>query len=206
MSLALNYKPEDVKSGEVLIASIAGSGVAFGMLPYAQGEEPELVVISPRQAAKIDARIGDTIELAYVENFPEYVQQVKYRAVAVYRKTTGAPEKPVIGSKPSDMRKTIEQQVEELLFSGEVWNRAEVYRELFKETFQTLTASEVERARYEAIGHSLQRLHDTGVIACAKVYGPAKKNATTLYYAKTTQILGRALMGMDIEEGEDGQG
>lgn len=198
----LNYRPEDVKSGEVLIASVAGSGVTFGILPHDRGQEPELVVISPRQAQIVNARIGDTVEVSYVENFPEHIEKVKWRAVAVYRKTDGT-EKALPGGKPSDARKTVEQRVLEIVMEGEVWNRAELYKELFGETFQTLTASEVERSRYEAIGHSLARLHDTGSIACAKTYGPGKKNATTLYYAKNTQVLGRALMGLDDVEGEE---
>lgn len=198
----LNYRPEDVKTSEVLVASVSGSGVTFAVLPHERGQEPELVVISPRQAQAINARIGDTIEVSYVENFPEHIDKVKWRAVAVYRKTDGT-ERSLPGGKPSDARKTIEQQVLEIVMEGEVWNRAELYKELFGATFQTLTASEVERSRYEAVGHSLARLHDTGSIACAKVYGPGKKNATTLYYAKNTQVLGRALMGLEDVEGEE---
>ena len=87
--------------------------------------------------------------------------------------------------------------------NGEVWNRGELYVELFNEGFTSLTATEVERARYEAVGHALQRLHDTSIIACAKVYGPGKKISTTLYYAKNTQVLGRALMGLEDVEGEE---
>lgn len=192
----LTYRPEDVKTSEALVASVAGSGVTFGILPHKEGEEPDLVVISPRQAQGINARIGDTIDVSYVENFPEHADRVKWRAVAVYRRPE-PNEKTGPGAKPGEVRKTIEQQVLEIVMEGEVWNRAELYVELFNESFQTLTASEVERARYEAIGHSLARLHDTGSIACAKVYGPGKKNATTLYYAKNTQVLGRALMGLD---------
>ena len=196
----LNYRPEDVKTSEVLIASVAGSGVTFGMLPHDVGIEPEMVVISPKQAQNLRLRIGDTVEVSYVENYPEHSENVKWRAVAVYRRTDGT-EKPAHGVKPTDARKTIEQQVQDLVMEGEVWNRAELYRELFGATFHTLTAAEVERSRYEAVGHSLARLHDTGAIACAKVYGPGKKNATTLYYAKSTHVLGRALMGLDdIEE------
>lgn len=198
----LSYRPEDVQTAEVLIASVSGSGVTFGILPYEQGQEPEMVVLSPRQAQGVNARIGDTVEVSYVENFPEHVEKIKWRAVAVYRKTDGT-EKPARGIKPTESRKTIEQQVLEIVCGGEVWNRAELYKDLFGATFQTLTASEVERARYEAIGHSLARLHDTGAIACAKVYGPAKKNATTLYYAKNTQVLGRALMGLEDVDGEE---
>lgn len=198
----LNYRPEDVKTSEVLIASLAGSGVAFGMLPHEVGQEPDLVVIPPRQAERAGLRIGDTVEVGYVPNFPEYAEKVKYRAVAVYRKPE---EKTGPGGKPTEARKTIEQQVLDIVMDGEVWNRGELYVELFGDSFQTLTASDVERARYEAIGHSLARLHDTGSIACAKVYGPAKKNATTLYYAKSTQVLGRALMGLDDVNVEDGE-
>lgn len=198
----LNYRPEDVRTSEVLVASASGSGVTFAVLPHERGQEPELVVISPRQAQAINARIGDTVEVSYVENFPEHIDKVKWRAVAVYRKTDGT-EKPLPGGKPSDARKTVEQQVLEIVMDGEVWSRAELYKELFGATFQTLTASEVERSRYEAVGHSLARLHDTGSIACAKVYGPGKKNATTLYYAKNTQVLGRALMGLDDVDGEE---
>lgn len=192
----LNYRPEDVKTSEVLVASRAGSGVTFGMLPHAVGQEPEMVVISPRQAQSLDLRIGDTVEVGYVENFPEHIDKVRWRAVAVYRKTDGA-EKAGRGVKPTEVRKTLEQQVQEIVAEGEVWNRGELYTELFNESFTSLTATETERSRYEAIGHSLARLHDTGVIACAKVYGPGKKNATAIYYAKNTQILGRALMGLE---------
>lgn len=198
----LTYNPEDVRTTEVLIASVAQSGVAFGILPHEKGQEPEMVVLSPRQAQNLNVRIGDTVEVSYVENFPDHVERIKWRAVAVYRKTDGT-EKPPHGPKPTEARKTIEQQVLDIVMEGEVWNRAELYVELFNESFQTLTASEVERARYEAIGHSLARLHDTGHIACAKVYGPAKKNATTLYYAKSTQVLGRALMGLNAAAEED---
>lgn len=198
----LNYRPEDVRTAEVLIASVSGSGVTFGILPHDVGQEPEMVVLSPRQAQSVNARIGDTVEVSYVENFPEHVDKIKWRSVAVYRKTDGT-EKAGRGVKPTESRKTIEQQVLEIVMDGEVWNRAELYKDLFGSTFQTLTASEVERARYEAIGHSLARLHDTGSIACAKVYGPGKKNATTLYYAKNTQVLGRALMGLEDVEGEE---
>lgn len=197
----LNYRPEDVRTSEVLVASVSGSGVSFGMLPHQPGEEPEMVVISPRQSQAINARIGDTLEVGYVENFPEHVEKIRWRAVAVYRKTDGT-EKRIQGTEAGPLRKSLEQRVEETVLEGEVWNRRELYEQFFGEPFRTLTASDVERARYEAIGHSLQRLHDTGVIACAKVYGPGKKNATALYYAKNTQILGRALMGLDDIEGE----
>lgn len=200
----LNYAPEDVKTSEVIIASMSGSGVAFGILPHEVGQEPEAVVIAPKLVRAHNLRIGDTVDVGYVENFPEHVQRVKWRAVAVYPKTA-EDDKPVHGKKPGDVRRTIEQQVQEVVMSGEVWSRGELYVELFGESFKSLTASEVERARYEAVGHALQRLHDTSVIACAKVYGPGKKNATALYYAKNTCILGRALMGLDVtdQEGED---
>lgn len=197
----LSYKPEDVRTSEVLVASVAGSGVTFGMLPHDVGVEPEMVVMSPKQAQHLNLRIGDTVEVGYVENFPEHVDNVRWRAVAVYRRTDGTEKSPH-GVKPTDVRKTIEQQVQDTVMEGEVWNRAELYKELFGETFKTLTAAEVERSRYEAVGHSLARLHDTGSIACAKVYGPGKKNATTLYYAKSTHVLGRALMGLDDVEEE----
>lgn len=198
----LNYRPEDVRTAEVLVASRSGSGVTFAMLPQEEGKEPEFVVISPRQAEKFELRIGDTCEVGYVENFPDHVESVKWRAVTVYRRTDGT-EKAGRGHPTTPIRKTIEQQVLEVVEQGEVWNRGEMYKELFNESFTSLTASDIERARYEAIGHSLQKLHDTGSIACAKVYGPAKKNATALYYAKSTHVLGRALMGLDtdVEEG-----
>lgn len=204
MAMGLNYKPEDVKSSEVLIASVSGSGVAFGIMPHDVGVEPDAVAIAPRLAKLNDLRIGDTVEVGYVLNFPEHQDRVKWRAVAVYRKTTGE-EKPVHGTKPGEVRRTIEQQVQDIVMGGEVWNRGELYVELFEESFTSLTASEVERARYEAVGHALQRLHDTSILACAKVYGPGKKNATALYYAKNTHILGRALMGLDVagQEGEE---
>lgn len=204
MVMGLNYVPEQVKTSEVIIASVSGSGVAFGILPHDVGVEPDAVAIAPKLAQLNDLRIGDTVEVSYVPNFPEHIDRIKWRAVAVYRKTDGTPEKPVHGKKPGDVRRTIEQQVQDIVMGGEVWNRGEIYVELFGESFTSLTASEVERARYEAVGHALQRLHDTSILACAKVYGPGKKNATALYYAKNTHILSRALMGLDVqEEGEE---
>ena len=202
MSMKLNYIPEDVKTSEVLIASQAGSGVTFGMLPHKQGEEPEMVVISPKQAEKMNLRIGDTVEVSYVENFPEHVDRVRWRAVAVYRKTD-TDQPGVRGVKPTEVRKTVEQEVAEIVDEGEVWNRGLMYAEIFEEVYVSLTANDTERKRYEAVGHALARLHDTGKIACAKVYGPGKKNATALYYAKTTQILGRVLLGDDKAVLED---
>lgn len=199
----LNYAPEDVRTSEVLVASISGSGVAFAFMPHKVGEEPQIVAIAPKIAKLQDIRIGDTIEVGYVENFPDHVERVAWRAVAIYRKVDGT-EKPLLGSKPTEVRKTTESQVLDIIMAGEVWNRGELYVELFNEGFTSVTASEVERARYEAIGHSLLRLHDMGSIACAKVYGPAKKNATALYYAKSTHVLGRALMGLDtLDTGEE---
>lgn len=204
MVMGLNYAPEDVKTTEVIIASVSGSGVAFGILPHDVGVEPDAVAIAPKLAQLNDLRIGDTVEVSYVPNFPEHIDRIKWRAVAVYRKTDGTPERPVHGKKPGDVRRTIEQQVQDIVMGGEVWNRGEIYVELFGESFTSLTASEVERARYEAVGHALQRLHDTSILACAKVYGPGKKNATALYYAKNTHVLSRALMGLDVhEEGEE---
>lgn len=204
MVMGLNYAPEQVKTSEVIIASVSGSGVAFGILPHDVGVEPDAVAIAPKLAQLNDLRIGDTVEVSYVPNFPEHIDRIKWRAVAVYRKTDGTPEKPVHGKKPGDVRRTIEQQVQDIVMGGEVWNRGEIYVELFGESFTSLTASEVERARYEAVGHALQRLHDTSILACAKVYGPGKKNATALYYAKNTHVLSRALMGLDVqEEGEE---
>lgn len=204
MVMGLNYVPEQVKTSEIIIASVSGSGVAFGILPHDVGVEPDAVAIAPKLAQLNDLRIGDTVEVSYVPNFPEHIDRIKWRAVAVYRKTDGTPEKPVHGKKPGDVRRTIEQQVQDIVMGGEVWNRGEIYVELFGESFTSLTASEVERARYEAVGHALQRLHDTSILACAKVYGPGKKNATALYYAKNTHVLSRALMGLDVhEEGEE---
>ena len=204
MVMGLNYAPEQVKTSEIIIASVSGSGVAFGILPHDVGVEPDAVAIAPKLAQLNDLRIGDTVEVSYVPNFPEHIDRIKWRAVAVYRKTDGTPEKPVHGKKPGDVRRTIEQQVQDIVMGGEVWNRGEIYVELFGESFTSLTASDVERARYEAVGHALQRLHDTSILACAKVYGPGKKNATALYYAKNTHILSRALMGLDVqEEGEE---
>jgi len=204
MVMGLNYAPEDVKTSEIIIVSASGSGVAFGILPHDVGVEPDAVAIAPKLAQFNDLRIGDTVEVSYVPNFPEHIDRIKWRAVAVYRKTDGTPDKPVHGKKPGDVRRTIEQQVQDIVMGGEVWNRGEIYVELFGESFTSLTASEVERARYEAVGHALQRLHDTSILACAKVYGPGKKNATALYYAKNTHVLSRALMGLDVhEEGEE---
>ena len=202
MNMGLNYAPEDVKTSEAMVASISGSGVAFAFLPYGVGEEPQVVAIAPKIVRIQDIRIGDTIEVGYVKNFPEHLDRVHWRAVVVYRKLDGT-EKPNRGVKPTETRRTVEDRVLVIVEAGEVWNRSELYEEIFGEVFITLTASDVERARYEAIGHSLQRLHDTGSIACARVYGPAKKNATALYYAKSTHILGRALMGLNVEDAED---
>jgi hypothetical protein len=202
MSMKLNYVPEDVKTSEVLIASQAGSGVTFGMLPHKQGEEPEMVVISPKQAEKMNLRIGDTVEVSYVENFPEHADRVRWRAVAIYRRTD-TDQPAVRGVKPTEVRKTVEQEVAEIVEEGEVWNRGLMYAEIFEEVYVSLTANDTERKRYEAVGHALARLHDTGKIACAKVYGPGKKNATALYYAKTTQVLGRVLLGDDKAVIED---
>jgi hypothetical protein len=196
MAGGLNYAPEDVRTSEMMVASISGSGVAFAFMPHNVGEEPQIVAIAPKIAKLHEIRIGDTIEVGYVENFPEHLERVPWRAVAIYKRTDGT-EKAMAGIKPTEARKTIESQVLNIVMGGEVWNRAEMYVELFSEAFTSVTASEVERARYEAIGHSLLRLHDTGSIACARVYGPAKKNATALYYAKSTHVLGRALMGLD---------
>ena len=202
MVMGLNYEPEDVKTTEVMIASVAGSGVAFGVMPHKQGEEPRIVAIAPRVAKLNDLRIGDTVEVGYVPNFPEHVERVPFRAVAVYRKTDGA-EKPTLGLKPSEMRRTIEQQVQDLVTDGGVWNRGMVYEHLFGEPFVSVTASEAERSRYEAVGHSMMRLHETGVIACAKVYGPSKKNATAIFYGKSTNLLCRSLSGAKVQdEGE----
>ena len=196
MAGGLNYAPEDVRTSEMMVASISGSGVAFAFMPHNVGEEPQIVAIAPKIAKLHEIRIGDTIEVGYVENFPDHLERVPWRAVAIYKRTDGA-DKATAGIKPTEARKTIEDQVLNIVMNGEVWNRAEMYVELFNEAFTSVTASEVERARYEAIGHSLLRLHDTGSIACARVYGPAKKNATALYYAKSTHVLGRALMGLD---------
>jgi len=196
MAGGLNYAPEDVRTSEMMVASISGSGVAFAFMPHNVGEEPQIVAIAPKIAKLHEIRIGDTIEVGYVENFPEHLERVPWRAVAIYKRTDGT-EKAMAGIKPTEARKTIESQVLNIVMGGEVWNRAEMYVELFNEAFTSVTASEVERARYEAIGHSLLRLHDTGSIACARVYGPAKKNATALYYAKSTHVLGRAMMGLD---------
>lgn len=204
MFTGLNYSPEDVRSSEVLIVSVAGTGVAFAFMPHDQGEEPEVVAIAPKLAQLNDLRIGDTVEVSYVPNFPEHVSRTKFRAVAVYRKTD-TPDRKGPGAKPGEARRTIEQQVQDRIAEGEVWNRAEMYVDLFGEAFVSLTASEIERSRYEAIGHSMARLHDTGGIACAKVYGPGKKNATALYYAKNTHTLGRALMGLDTITEEEEQ-
>jgi hypothetical protein len=206
MSQKLNYAPEDVKTSEVLIAARAGSGVTFGMLPHQPGEEPEIVAISPRQAEAVNLRIGDTVEVGYVENFPEHVDRVPWRAVAVYGKPL-SDGPGVRGVKPTEVRKTVEQQVANIVDEGEVWNRGLMYEEMFGQGYVALTASDTERRRYEAVGHALARLHDTGKIACAKVYGPGKKNATSLFYATTTQALARVLLGDDkavVEEPEEG--
>jgi len=200
----LNYRPEDVKTGEVLVASISGSGVAFAMLPYNNGEDPEMMAIAPKIVRMNDIRIGDNLEVGYVENFPDHIERVRWRLVAFYRKLDGT-EKPQKGTKPTETRRTVEERVLSIIDDGEVWNRGEIYYEIFGETFVALTASDIERSRYEAVGHSLHRLHEMGSFACAKVYGPAKKNATALYYAKTTHILGRALMGLGLNSEDDNE-
>ena len=60
MVMGLNYAPEDVKTTEVIIASVSGSGVAFGILPHDVGVEPDAVAIAPKLAQLNDLRIGDT--------------------------------------------------------------------------------------------------------------------------------------------------
>jgi len=72
------------------------------------------------------------------------------------------------------------------------------------ERVESMTATEVQRTRYDAIGAALHTRHDSAVIACAKVYAPGKKHASFTYYAKSTHVLGRALMGLDMvdQEGE----
>lgn len=199
----LNYDPENVRSGKAYIASIAGSGVAFGFLVMGVGEEPQAVAIAPKMAQLKDLRIGDTFELGYVENFPEHITRVPWRAVAVYGKVDKVLSTKAQGPSSTNSRRTIEEQVLAFIEEGEVWNRAELYYEMFNETFVSATASEVERSKYDAIGQCLLRLHNTGSIACAKVYAPAKANASALYYAKTTHILGRYLMGLDDHGIED---
>lgn len=203
MPMELNYEPEEVRTSKVRVASVAASGVAFAFLKEGTSvAPPEAVAIAPAMARLNGLRIGDEVEVSYVANFPEHAHRVQWRAVAVYRDTQ-APE----AAKPAPaqpQRQTLEQQVQAIVMRGEVWNRAEVYVDLFNERFDSSTASEVQRTRYEAIGAALQRLHDTSILASAKVYAPGKKHATAVYYAKSTKVLSRALMGLDVyEEGEE---
>ena len=203
MPMELNYEPEEVRTSKVRVASVAASGVAFAFIKEGTNvAPPEAVAIAPAMARLNGLRIGDEVDVSYVANFPEHVHRVPWRAVAVYRDAP-APE----AAKPAPaqpQRQTLEQQVQAIVLRGEVWNRAEVYVELFNERFDSSTASEVQRTRYEAIGAALQRLHDTSILASAKVYAPGKKHATAVYYAKSTKVLSRALMGLDVyEEGEE---
>ena len=84
MAGGLNYAPEDVRTSEMMVASISGSGVAFAFMPHNVGEEPQIVAIAPKLAKLHEIRIGDTIEVGYVENFPEHLERVPWRAVAIY--------------------------------------------------------------------------------------------------------------------------
>ena len=117
MAGGLNYAPEDVRTSEAMVASISGSGVAFAFMPHNMGEEPQIVAIAPKIAKLHDIRIGDTIEVGYVENFPEHLERVRWRAVAIYKRTDGA-DKAAAGIKPTEARKTIEDQVLNIVMGG----------------------------------------------------------------------------------------
>ena len=200
MAMELNYDPSEVRTSKVRVASAAASGVAFAFINEGtSAAPPEAVAIAPAMARMNNLRIGEVVEVSYVPNFPEHAHRVQWRAVAVYRDEQREAAKPA-----APQRQTLEQHVQNVVMGGEVWNRAEVYVELFNERFDSSTASEVQRTRYDAVGAALQRLHDTSILACAKVYAPGKKHATAVYYAKSTHVLGRALMGLDVtdQEGE----
>jgi hypothetical protein len=201
MAMELNYDPSEVRTSKVRVASAAASGVVFGFISDGTKESPsEAVAIAPAMARMNNLRIGELIDVSYVPNFPEHAHRVQWRAVAVYRDEQREAAKPAA----APQRQTLEQQVQDLVMGGEVWNRPEVYVDLYNERFDSSTASEVQRTRYDAVGAALQRLHDTSILACAKVYAPGKKHATAVYYAKSTYVLGRALMGLDVpdQEGE----
>jgi hypothetical protein len=201
MAMELNYDPSEVRTSKVRVASAAASGVVFGFISDGTKESPsEAVAIAPAMARMNNLRIGELIDVSYVPNFPEHAHRVQWRAVAVYRDEQREAAKPAA----APQRQTLEQQVQDLVMGGEVWNRPEVYVDLYNERFDSSTASEVQRTRYDAVGAALQRLHDTSILACAKVYAPGKKHATAVYYAKSTHVLGRALMGLDVpdQEGE----
>ncbi len=208
MAMQLNYDPKDVKTTDVSIASLSGSGVAFGHLIKNGTVTEEAVAVAPRLARFNNLRIGDVVEVAYVENFPDHVARVPWRAVAVYTRGDQVFETPAqapMTKAPEQVRPvSIETRIKELVLGGEVWNRAEVYKELYGKTYTSSSASDVERGRYGLIGNTRMRLHDDGTLACAKAYAPGKRNASALYYAKSTHVLGRALMGLDVTE-EDGE-
>ena len=215
MAMELNYDPSKVRTSKVRVASAAASGVVFGFISDdTSAGQPEAVAIAPAMARMNNLRIGELIDVSYVPNFPEHAHRVPWRAVAVYRDEQREEAKPAplaaiaALAEPTPpihpSRQTLEQQVLDVVMGGEVWNRAEVYVDLFNERFDSWTATEVQRTKYNAVGAALQRLHDTSSIACAKVYAPGRKNATSVYYAKNTYVLGRALMGLDVtdQEGE----
>lgn len=212
MAMELNYDPSKVRTSKVRVASAAASGVAFAFINEGtSAAQPEAVAIAPAMARMNNLRIGEVIDVSYVPNFPEHAHRVQWRAVAVYRDEPREEAKPAplaaiaaLAEPTPPSRQTLEQQVLDVVMGGEVWNRAEVYVELFNERFDSWTATEVQRTKYNAVGAALQRLHDTSSIACAKVYAPGRKNATSVYYAKNTYVLGRALMGLDVtdQEGE----
>ena len=208
----LNYDPEDVQTGKAYIASIAGSGVAFGFLIVGIGEPPQTVAIAPKLAQMKDVRIGDTFEISYVGNFAEHSDRVPWRAVALYNRVEGSMPKvqePTSGSRATDPkqstynRRTIEGQIMTFMAEGSVWDRDELYIEIFSEDFDLEKASEEARVKHDGIGQCLQRLHDTGQIACAKVFAPASKVADGIYYAQTVDILAQALMGYEEAEWEE---
>jgi hypothetical protein len=85
----LNYNPDEVRTDTVLITSIAGAGMAFGILEG--GDHVGSSAIIPRRVVeRMEVRIGERLEGSYTENFPDHVARVPFRVLALYRKT-GAP-------------------------------------------------------------------------------------------------------------------
>ena len=204
----INYDPKKVRTGEAIIISITGSGVAFAAFPHHPDEDPETVVIAPRYMTRFDVRIGDTVEIGFVGNYPDHIERCPYRAVAVYKKIDFLGEQEVAsrGRPITTERQGLDARVRETILQGEVWNRSYMYGEMFGTVYESLTATNNEKARYEAVGGIMLTMHNDGECSMAKIYGPSKKNATAVYYAKDTQTLIRSIMGMDPDEGStDGE-
>jgi hypothetical protein len=83
----LNYNPDEVKSATVLVTSIAGAGMAFGILQDCDDKGGN-VIIPRRVVERMDVRIGEHIECSYTENFPDHVARVPFRILALYRKNS----------------------------------------------------------------------------------------------------------------------